>query len=270
MQFAQKILSTRGGTVAVSVLAALLAGAIFLVYLHRYRASVDDSSTPMTVLVAKSLIEKGTSGSIIGENDLFQSTTAPKSELKDGAITDPASLRGRVAVDDIYPGQQLTTADFAPIAGNAVATNLTGNERAISIPIDTAHGLIGHVQAGDHVDVVAGFNVQRIDRNGAPIDQGGQARPVARILLQDVVVLSAPADSSSGSIGAGNANSQITLQVSDEQAAELAFASDNGKLWIMLRPKTGARSDRPSLVSLETLLLGVKPIIVLKSFGGRP
>ena len=53
MQFAHRLLSTRGGTVAVAVVGALLAAAVFVAYLHRYRSTVNESSAPMTVLVAK-------------------------------------------------------------------------------------------------------------------------------------------------------------------------------------------------------------------------
>ncbi|MET0937717.1 MAG: SAF domain-containing protein, partial [Gaiellaceae bacterium] len=114
MQFAQKLLSTRGGTVAVAAVGALLAAAVFVAYLHRYRSSVNESAAPMTVLVAKDFIEEGTPGSVVGSEGLFQTASTPKDDLKEGAISDPDSLRGLVAKNDIYPGQQLTVADFSP------------------------------------------------------------------------------------------------------------------------------------------------------------
>ena len=96
MQLVHKLLSTRGGTLIVSGIAAVLAAVILIGYLHRYRESVNSASQPVTVLVAKGLIEKGTPGAVVGTQDLFQTTTAPRDEVKEGAISDPASLRGRV------------------------------------------------------------------------------------------------------------------------------------------------------------------------------
>ena len=61
----------------------------------------------------------------------------------------------------------------------------------------------------------------------------------------------------------------MSLGVDDLRAAELAFASDNGKLWLALRPSAGAKASRPRIVTVETLLLGVPPVQMLKSFGGR-
>lgn len=260
MQYAQKLLSTRGGTVAVSALAALLAACIFLVYLKRYRASLNEAAQPTTVLVAKSLIEKGTSGSIIGSSELFQTTDMPKSELKEGAVTDSAALRGRVAVDDIYPGQQLTTADFTATTSDAVRTKITENDRAIAIPLDSAHGLIGHIEAGDRVDVLAGFNVERVDAT----------RPVLKMIMQDVRVLEAPSETEAGAGAAGGKTGNVVLSLTDRQAADLAFASDNGKVWVVLRPKTGASEYQPEMVTLETVLFGVKPIRIIDAYGAKP
>ena len=62
MQLAQKLLSTRGGTVALGGVAALMAGFVLLLYLNQYRSSVNANSEPVTVLVAKTLIEKGMPG----------------------------------------------------------------------------------------------------------------------------------------------------------------------------------------------------------------
>lgn len=265
----QKLLSTRGGTAAVAGAAALMAFLVFLLFMNQYRSSVDDSSEPVGVLIAKSLIPKGMSGDLVGTQELFQPTTAPKSEIKDGALTDPATLKGRVAVDDIYPGQQLTTGDFSTSTTDAIATKITGEERALSVPLDEAHGLIGHVRAGDRVDVYAGFNLIRVDRNGAPIQSGGQARPAMRLLAENILVLHVPEDAGGG-LGGGSQVANPVLQLTSAQAAELAFASDNGKVWFALRPQSGATTSVDPIVTIETLLLGVPPIKGLQSFGGKP
>src|SRR5712691_11770547 len=103
-----RLLSTRGGTIAVGGFAAVLAGIFVLVYLSHYRSSLKTSSAPVTVLVAKSLIQKGTPGNYVGAADLFVPTSIPSSRVRLGAISDPTQFRNRVAVNDIFPGQQLT------------------------------------------------------------------------------------------------------------------------------------------------------------------
>lgn len=265
MQLTQRLLSTRGGTIAVSVFAAALAGAVLLAYLHRYRESVGASAQPVSVLVAKDVIEKGTPGSVVGVQELFQVTTTPRSEVKEGAFADPALLRGKVATADIYPGEQLTAADFSATGAEVVGNRLTAEERAIAVPIDAAHGMVGNVAAGDHVDVFAGFNVKRLRADGTP-DPDAEERPVLRLLVEDVVVLAAP--EGAAGVGGGAQGTNVTLRVKDDDAAKIAFAADNGKVWIVLRPRAGAEATRPDLVTIETVLFGVKPVTAMQSFGG--
>ena len=266
----QKLLSTRGGTIAIGAVAAVLAAVVFLIYLNRYRDSVGSDSEPVAVLVAKSLIPKGTSGDVIGTRELFESATTPKSQLKDGAIVDPAALKGRIAVTDIYPGQQLAATDFSTEAAGALGLQLTEDQRAINVPLDSAHGLIGQIQAGDHVDVLAGFSIVPVDENGVPVDQAGQARPVLKAIMQDILVVTSPVGEKTGIAQPASGVQNLTLRVTPEQANQLAFASDNGKVWFVLRPRSGAPQEQLDIVTIETLILGIKPIAVYKSFVERP
>ena len=55
-----------------------------------------------------------------------------------------------------------------------------------------------------------------------------------------------------------------------QAAAKLAFASDNGILWAVLRPRANAAPTSPDIVTLETVLFGVPPAAVVRSLGGRP
>ncbi len=253
MQLAQKLLSTRGGTVALGGAAAVMAAFVLLLYLNQYRSSVSADSEPVTVLVARTLIEKGMPGDVVGLKRLFESDEAPKSQVKDGAITDPSTLRGRVAVDDIYPGQQLTVADFAGTT-DAIGAKLAGKHRAIAVPLDAARGLVGRIEPGDRVDVLAGFNVLG---NAA----GGQGRPVVKVMMQDALVLDAPAQTAAG-LAAANQTANVVLRVNRDQATEIAWAVDNGKIWLVLRPRAGAPPTRPGVATAESVLTGVKPVAV--------
>jgi Flp pilus assembly protein CpaB len=226
-----KILATRRGTVAVGVGAAVLAGIVLLVYLNQYRHHVNAQAKPVSVLVAKNLIQKGTPGDVVGTQRLFQVSSIPKTELKPGALVDPATLKGRVAATDVFPGQQITATDFtvggvAPLLGS-----LAANQRAISIPIDGAHSLSGQLVAGDHVDVYVGMNAQIA---------GGPPRAIIKLVMQNLYVLSA----------SGN----VTFRVTPAQAGALAFAVENGTIWLALRPTTGAARVAPPVIDASALL----------------
>lgn len=262
MAYAQKLISTRRGSLYVALIAALLAFAAITLYLKQYRDSVNSGSTPVTVLVAKQAISKGMPASVITAKSLYTATTIHQSQLRDGALSDPANLTGKIAAHDIVAGSQLVATDFVGDHGSLAAT-LTGRQRIVSVPLDSAHGLSGDVSVGDHVDVYAGFNVIPLRPDGTPLN-GGQSRAVLRLIVPNVPVVAIGAKNSLGA-----STSDMSLRVTDTQAAEIAFASDNGKLWLSLRPASGGTRSKPQIVTVESLLLGVRPVNVIRSLGGR-
>lgn len=245
----RKLVSTRRGTVLVAGASAFLAAAVLMVFLSQYTKSISGDDQPMTVLVARSLIEKGSSGSVIAEKSVFQTARVRKSELKDGAVSDPSNLRGKVAADDIYPGEQFVITDFTPTTGG-VRDRLGGSDRAISLPLDNSHGMIGDVHSGDRVDVYVVLRASGAAGTGAN-------RSLLKTLIQDALVLRAPPKAKAGGSGPTNTE-QVVLRVDEAMAPKLAFASDNGKIWIVLRPKIGAKQSKPSIEYERTLLLDEK------------
>jgi Flp pilus assembly protein CpaB len=234
-----RLLKTRQGTIAIGVAAAVLAAILLLVYLSHYRSSVNGSTQPQTVLVAKRLIPKGTTGASFAENNLFDVTTVPKDQLKLGAISDPAVLRGSVAAADIYPRQQLTTADFIVASVGALASQLKGNWRAVALPtLDAAHGLTPDVQAGDHLDVY------------------GQLNGTAKIglLLANVLVLASPSQAAAGSTAPVSAN--YILRVPSAKAPKFAYMGQNGTFWLVLRPAIGAQGTAATSVTENNTFQG--------------
>ena len=246
----RRALSTRQGTFVVAGVVALLAGAFLLLFLSRYRASVTDSS-PVKVLVARALIEKGSSGDVILTTGMVEQATVKKTELRGGAVKEPSALRGKVAADDVYPGEQLTSADLTASTGS-LANEITGTERAISLPLDSAHGMIGDLSAGDHVDVFSAFNVDSF---------GGRPRPVLKAVMRNAIVLKVP-DKASGGLGGANKTQDVVLKAPDFQSWKFALTSDYGKLWLVLRPKVGADETTPSPVTVERILFGTPSIPV--------
>jgi Flp pilus assembly protein CpaB len=242
-----KLVSTRRGAVLVAGASAVLAAAVLMVFLNAYKQSLNAEDEPMTVLVAKNLIEKGSSGTVIAEKSIFQTARVKKSALKAGAVSDPSNLRGMVAADDIYPGEQFVIGDFAQATGG-VRERIAGDQRAISLPLDSSHGMIGDVQTGDHVDVYVVLRAS--GANGF-----GENRSILETLIQDTIVLRAPKKAKAGVAGPTNTE-QVVLRATDEQAPKLAFAAENGKLWIVLRPKIGAKQGRPPFVNERILLAG--------------
>jgi Flp pilus assembly protein CpaB len=245
MEFANKSplrngLSSRTGTLTVAAVVAVLAAILVIAAINSARNDNGGSSAAVRVLVANQLIPKGSSAQALGEQKLFRFAQISSGSRVDGAVTDLSQIQGKVATRDIYPGQQLSTTAFIA-GGGALTSQLAGDDRAIRISLDSSHGLAGGISAGDRVDVIVGFNVNR---------KSGGTASVTKRMASNVLVLAR---------GEGD-SADATLRVSDDMAAKIAFAADNGKVWLTLRPPAGAKETSPKIVSENSILFGVKPL----------
>ena len=223
-------MSSRGWAIALGIGAVVLAAILLVVYLDRYRARVSGENAPTPVLVAKQLIPTGTPGSIVATNGMYAATTLPAKEVEVGAVSDPSYLAGRAAAADIFPGQQITSTDFAASDTTSVDSQITGTQRAISISIDNVHGSLSQLQTGDSVDIylsVAG-EVKLFDPN--------------------VKVLAIPA------VPGPSGGSNLVLRIETADAAKWAYAADNTQFYFVLRPVIGAKPTKKSTANAATVL----------------
>ena len=222
-----KLFRTRQGTLVLGVVAAVIAAILLLVYLNQYRNSANNKSAPLQVLVAKNLIEKGVSGETVASSGLYKVVSIAKSEAKSGVFVDPSSLSGTVALQNIYPGQQLTASDFGA-APTGLTSQLGRAQRAVVVPLDSPSSVGGQITAGDFVDVWV------LTTSGTT--------SIARELLQKMYVMN---------LNGGN----VTLRATPKQSGELIFASNNAKIWLMLRPPV-ASVTKPPVIDANNLLRG--------------
>src|SRR5262245_26719572 len=194
-------LSTRGGTLLVAALLSLLAGAALLVFLRQYREDVT-SSDRVRVVVAASLVPKGTPGDVILEKRMYRIARVRSDDVRDGALTDPADLTGQAVTSDVFPGHQLTVGDLEEAKGKLPA-KLADFDRAITVPVDRAHGMVGKIDEGDRVDVITTTDSQT----------GGVT--IATVAVRDALVLAVPSGDESSS---SSRQQQVTIRVPDRAA----------------------------------------------------
>ena len=230
-----KLFTTRQGTIMLGVIAAVIAAIALIVYLNHYRNSVKGGNATISVLVAQKLIQKDTPGDVIRTNpSYYQTTSIAKNNVETGAILDPATLSGQVALADISPGQQLTAADFGP-AGSSVANQLNPNQRAVVVPLGSPQEVGGQIGVGSHVDVWVTTSGQ---------GSNGVSRPIAKLLFQNMYVLNA-----------GTSGGNVTLRATPTQAGQLIYASSNTQIWLVLRPTIGTM-PKPPVISAGSVTGG--------------
>jgi Flp pilus assembly protein CpaB len=219
--------SSRGWAIALGLGAIVLATILLIVYLDRYRARVSGNNAPTPVLVAKRTIQAGTPGTIVAGQQMYAPTTLPKKEVEEGAIADPQFLTGRAAAADIFPGQQITVADFAASTTTTVDSQITGPQRAISISIDAIHGSLSQVKAGDSVDIYIN-------------DAEGQGYKLFR---PNVKVLTVPTA----------AGGTIMLLMDTNETAEFMVMADHTRMYWAIRPVAGAKPTSRNAATLSSI-----------------
>src|SRR5688572_25987124 len=149
----RQLLSTRRGIITVAAGAAILGGAILVLFLSAYRDSLTGADGTKDVLVAKVLIERGSPSDAIAAENMYELTAVEKADIDDGAVKDPADLKGKVTKATVYPGEQITSSDFRE-QGDSLGDQIRGRERAIALPFTEFGGLVEDLEPGDHVDVL--------------------------------------------------------------------------------------------------------------------
>jgi Flp pilus assembly protein CpaB len=233
-----------GIAVALAIVAALLTS----FYVTNYKRHVQRGEDQVTVLVAKHDIPVGTAGSdAAGE---LSATEVPRRSVVPGAISSPDEIKNKVASEQTFAGEQVTTSRFSAISETGIQGQLRGTMRAYQIKGDSNELLAGTLKTGDHVDLIAAL-------------PAGRDHIVSRVVLRHVKVLQAPASPAPGSklTGSVDANFSTILGLTDSQAQkfELVLAattdSPNGVTWhLALRPVVHDADSPDHLDSVGTVL----------------
>lgn len=144
------------------------------------------------------------------------------------------------------------TASDPPSTAGTLSALLAPGQRAVTLPVDAAHGMAGDIAASDRVDLYGSY---QMTTKADPT-----ARPIVKLLAQNVRVLRAPRAPEPGATAAPAAT-QITVGLGAQTAVEAAFTADNGKVWVAARPAGATPRVPPRLVTTESLLFGIKPVV---------
>jgi len=158
---------------------------------------------------------------------------------------------GRHVLVPSEPGEQILRSKLAGSGRDArFVARLGPEERAMMVPVGLAQGAGGAVRPGDRVDVVFVTTEH----------QSGFA--LARTLLYGVTVLDVRNDQgrSATERDAGQP-AGVVLAVSPGQAERLAFAMENGRLYLSLSGYTAVEVQTPG-VTWETLFASDPPPVV--------
>jgi pilus assembly protein CpaB len=236
--------------IAALVVAALGTGLVFL-YAQNAQNNAKAGQELVTVLVAKSKIELGTTGSAASSAGAFQETQVARDTVVPGALSDASPLANLVALVPIFPGQQI----IQPQWGQSASTGglaVPAGKVAIAVQLGDPQRVAGFVTPGSQIAIFTYGNT-------APPGKGGSAPlttvPGVKLLLTGIDVIAVGPTTTVQSTS-GQANNQqvptaiLTLAVTQAEAQKIILASGqvggsqyNG-LYLALQTKDSAVSTK--------------------------
>jgi len=256
--------TTLNATVVTFVVALIFAGIAFVGaqrYLQQERSKIEvdwrERYRPTPVVVAAAALP---AGKVLSVEDLAK-REMPAAYLPGGAlpVDEIATVIGQQLVIPLAAGDALSMAHLSGHGGQALASRLLNGARAVTVPVDEVSSQAGLVRPGDQVDLLLAEETS----------EGSVRCVTVKPLLESLTVLATGAHQVDPARGAdellqrraelGISYSTMTLDVTPEQAQQLALALRVGDLIPLLRGQGDATpvalqprvSDSPACEPVE-------------------
>ena len=209
------------------LIAALVVAALGTVLVWMYANNANNEAQQgqqlVQVLVAKTKIDAGTSGTTAANGGAFETQNIPASAAVPTAISDAASIANQVALVPVFPGQQIITEQWGT-SGNTSGLSIPKGKVAISVQLGDPQRVAGFVTPGSTIAIFV---------SGSATGTGSAAGQTAvKLLLKDITVLAVgPTTLVSAAANATNANTEqipaaiLTLAVNQTEAQKIIYAS---------------------------------------------
>jgi Flp pilus assembly protein CpaB len=276
------------------ILAGLAAWAVWN-FLDGIRSDAEADQVQVTVFRATEAIAEGADGAILlsGE-DILAESTEEQIDLPADAITSQEQLNsiltGRVAAGPISQNAIITVSQWTEVTVDVTPLSelIPSGKQAITIGLDNIRGVNGFVEAGDRVNLIVTLDIQAdvIPADFPTLDpETGAETPgeeetitvnYTRYVLQGLPVLAVgrdirpdedaptvidvePAPTTEGVEGEteedlGN-DTVFVIEVTPEEAERLAFAFENGSIWMTLVPEDFVAVETDGVI-IDTLFGG--------------
>lgn len=204
----------------VAVLVA--AAATYGVYRVLEAAKVRNQVTTQPVVVALADLPEGASI----ERTAVGTNMWPVQAVPAGAFAAVDSVVGRVTRVAVFRGEPIVPGRLAPPGtGPGLEVKITPGKRAMALKINDVAGISGLIQPNSRVDVLVTIRdaITKSDRQ------------VAKLFMENMRVLSVGTQVQRGEDGRPISATTATLEVTPEEAEQLAIAANQGSIQLVLR-----------------------------------
>lgn len=208
----------------VVLFAAVLTALVATFGVYRYLQQAKQSSqVPMqTVVVAARDLSEGEKL----ERLALSTVQWPVGTAPDSAFTSIDSAIGRVARVAVFKGEPIVPGRLAPAGtGPGLEVKITPGKRAMAVKINDVAGLSGLIQPNSRVDVLVTLQA----------NQTQNTKEQAKMFMNNMRVLSVGTQVERGEDGKPIQATTATLEVTPQQAEQLAVAMNEGTIQLVLR-----------------------------------
>jgi len=216
-------MADRRFTLVLYVAILTAAAATFGVY-RVLQANAEKNKVPVRPVVIAALDMP--EGSVLPKEAL-QVAEWPVAAAPEGAFATVDSLVGRVTRVPVFKGEAIVPGRLTPVGtGGGLEVKIAPGKRAMAIRINDVAGVSNMIQPNSRVDVLLTLNA----------DPGsGQTQQVAKLIMENMKVLSVGQQLERGPDGRPIAAPTATLEVSPAEMEKLAVVTSMGGIQLALR-----------------------------------
>jgi pilus assembly protein CpaB len=257
-------------TAVAAVVLAAAASVLAYTYLTQADARAQDKTELVPALVAKNVIPKGTPGKTAVDEGLFVTKKVPREAVPDSVLTSDDGLTGLVASAQISKGQFVVRDSFvAPSQVDGFSTTVKDGKQAISLSVDTTHGVAGFIQPNDSINMILTLDIDDKSGKAGPQKTTAFLIPGLRVLAVGTTTTGTTSNNNNGTTDTTAAPAQeqkglITVEVTPRQAEQIAHSMVVGTITLTLNPPDFDAKDFKSPQEIvEAYNLFDQPLTVL-------
>lgn len=229
---------------SVAILVAVISGVLLISYVTSADQRAMAGMRTEKVLVVTAPIAQGTAADQLG--DLVTLKELPSTAVVPGALTTITGLNGKVATTALQPGEQLLASRFADPSAleGSLAVQVPKGFSEVSVLLDADRAVGNNLSPGDRVGVFISL--------GDAVDKGKTHLVLHEVLITRVQGVTADqaanqqsdqqSDQSGTSQPAPQTGLMITMAVSADDAEQVVFAAEYGRIWLSLENKDSSAS----------------------------
>lgn len=240
----------------VAVLIALVGTSLIVLYVQGIDSRATAGQELVEVLTATDVIDPGEEVSAAQEAGKFAKTQVRRTDMVDGALTSTSSIADLVAINTIYPGEQVMAKKFGNL-GAAENLIIPDDKMAVSVELTDFERVAGFVNPGAEVAVFATADQPvRLTPDGKEVKLGAVTRivltrtPVIGVGTTSVTSRTTKTDEGEESTEEV-ARTILTLAVTQGEAEKLIHADRLTDLTFALLTEESKTNDEPGVTAVD-------------------